>query len=77
MALNYFSVERLRRSERDQESSDEYDTEGDDEQEDGQQRNGHARAATERSALLAADAEENAEWTNRNGTMKRWHVPSD
>lgn len=77
MALNYFSVERLRRSERDQESSDEYDEEDDDEQEAREERNGHARPATERTALLNAEADENAEWTNRNGTMKRWHVPSE
>lgn len=76
MALNYFSVERLRRSERDQESTDEYDEEDDDDHQ-GEQRNGHARAANERTALLAAEAEEDTEWTNHNGTMKRWHVPSD
>lgn len=70
MALNYFSLERLRRSERDQESSDE---EYDDEEEDGE--NGHARA-TERTSLLPA-GDESPEWTNRNGTVKRWHVPDN
>ncbi|CZT25053.1 related to PQ loop repeat protein [Ramularia collo-cygni] len=75
MALNYFSLERLRRSERDEHSSDEYDE--DDEEDDGDQHNGHARSATERTALLHTDADDSTEWTNQNGTMKRWHVPSD
>jgi uncharacterized protein with PQ loop repeat len=72
MALNYFSVERVWRSEWDQDSS-EYSEDEDEGEEEEDETNDPARP-TERTSLLA-DAESNTEWTNRNGTVKRWSVP--
>lgn len=73
MALNYFSVERLRKQNLHDESS-EYDEEDEDDEDEGTNR--HAQQPTERTSLLP-DADSTPQWTNRNGTVKRWHVPHD
>lgn len=72
MALNYYSVERLRRREHHDDSS-EYDE--DEDEDDLDDMNGHTQP-TERTSLLA-DSDSTTEWTNGSGTVKRWHVPNN